>query len=185
MENSNSLTQRQQQIQGICLPIWLWVNIIWDFSRCSYTWGRTDLPGARNPKGVLWRQNQEASYKQKRRKFKAAVGYLQSNFTSSKQSGGCFEGLGKTSSGHRAVQSQLHKVGTWWRRDKWDFTNKGKHKPSQLSVCLLSWGTVSLACRQQNWGQKTQPKVHTLFELKKRLNVEIYNFTGKVWEEGK
>lgn len=119
------------------------------------------------------------------RSAKLQWGYLQSNFSFSKQSGGCFEGLCKTSSGHRAVQSQLHKVGTWWRRDKWDFTNKGKHKPSQLSVRLLSWGTASLACSQQKQGQKTQPKVHTLFELKKRLNVEIYNFTGKVWEEGK
>lgn len=57
----------------------------------------------------------------------------------SKQSGGCYEGLGKTSSGHRAIKSQLPRVGTWCRRDKWDFTSKVK--PAKHAC--FSWDHLS------------------------------------------
>lgn len=137
----------QRQIQGISLPIWTWMDIVWDSSRFSHTWGHTGLPTARMLKTVLCRQNQEASYNQKMRNCRGrGVGGGVATFRAisfSKQSRGCYDGLGKTSSGHRAFKSELHRVGTGYRTDKWDFTSQVKPRPQPAKYACFSWDHLS------------------------------------------
>lgn len=131
------------------LPIWPSMDITWDLSRCSYTWAHTDLLAATTSKGALCRWSKESATN--RSQGSARHGSLIFRIISfSKKSGQCWKRLSKTSSGHGASKSQLHKV-------------KSKPHPSQLSVPAFL-GTIFPACGQQNWRQRAQPKVQALLE---------------------
>lgn len=109
----------------------------------KWTWGHLDLTAATGQKGSVVRAESGGQLQTLTEDGQGGCALTFRVITFSKWSRGFCMALVKTSSGHRTIKLQLHKVGAWYRMDKWDFTSNVKPRSQPAKYACFSWDHLS------------------------------------------